>query len=158
MKRSTLLLRIAGLDTFYLRLALAAGFLAAVSDRLGLWGAYGTPNVAWGNMQHFISYAAKLNPWFPGLVIPAVSWFVTFAEFTLGLALLLGYRTRLAAQLSGCLLLAFAMGMTVGTGAKSALNASVFAASGGSFILARLRTYPLSIDALTDAKSDKFDS
>jgi uncharacterized membrane protein YphA (DoxX/SURF4 family) len=149
MKRSIFLSRTTGLDSFYLRIALAAGFLAAVTDRLGFWGAYGTPNVAWGDMHHFIAYAARLNPWFPGLVIPAVGWFVTFAEFTLGLALLLGYRTRLAGQLSGWLLLAFAMGMTAGTGIKSALNASVFAASGGSFLLAKSTAYRLSVDAFT---------
>jgi hypothetical protein len=133
----------------YLRLALAAGFLAAVSDRLGFWGTYGTPNVAWGDMHHFTAYTAKLNPWFPTLVIPMIGWLVTFLESALGCALLLGYRTRLASQLSGWLLLAFAIGMTAGTGIKSALNASVFAASAGAFLLAKFSTYPLSIDAFT---------
>jgi hypothetical protein len=33
-----------------------------------------------GDMQHFIAYAAKLNPWFPARIIPAVGWLVTFAE------------------------------------------------------------------------------
>jgi len=140
------------LDTVYLRLALAAGFLTAVTDRLGLWGPHGTINVAWGDMHHFIAYAAKLNPWFPARIIPAVGWFVTLAESTLGVALLIGYRTRLAARLSGCLLFAFAVGMCAGTGLKSALNASVFAASAGSFLLARASNYPLSIDDLTGRK------
>jgi thiosulfate dehydrogenase (quinone) large subunit len=139
---------LASLGTLYLRLALGAAFLAAVTDRVGLWGAYGATNVAWGDMQHFIAYAGKLNPWFPSAMIPAVAWLVTVLECTSGVALLVGYRTRLFAQLSGWLLLAFAIGMTAGTGIKSALNASVFAASGGAFLLASAATFPMSIDAL----------
>jgi putative oxidoreductase len=135
-------------DTVYVRLALAAGFLGAVSDRLGLWGPYGTANVAWGDMQHFLTYAAKLNPWFPQGIIPFVGATVTIVESTLGIGLLLGFQTRRAAQLSGWLGLAFGIGMTVGTGFKSALNASVFAFSGGAWLLARARDYPMSVDAL----------
>lgn|SRR5581483_7545831 len=137
----------AGLETVYLRLALAAGFITAVTDRFGLWGPYGVPNVAWGDMHHFTTYAGKLNPWFPGFMIPALAWIVTMAESTLVITLLLGWKTRLSATLAGCLLLAFAIGMTAGTGIKSALNASVFTASAGAFLLARARFFPLSIDS-----------
>jgi hypothetical protein len=42
--------------------------------------------------------------------------------------------------------LAFAIGMTMGTGVKSALNASVFSASGGAFILGEIGAYPWSWD------------
>src|SRR6266496_1057758 len=66
--------------TVFLRLALAAGFLAAVSDRFGLWGPPGTTDVAWGDFGHFLAYAAKLNPELPVSWIPAVGWTVTFAE------------------------------------------------------------------------------
>jgi hypothetical protein len=52
------------------------------------------------------------------------------------------------ALFSGLLLLAFAFGMTLGTGIKSALNASVFSASAGAFLLATRRDYPWSLDAL----------
>jgi thiosulfate dehydrogenase (quinone) large subunit len=144
--------RVAGAETIYLRLSLAAAFLAAVTDRLGLWGPHGVPNVAWGDMNHFIAYAGKLNPWFPSVAIPAISWLVTLTESTLGIALLLGYRTRLAAKLAGWLLLGFAVGMTAGTGFKSALNASVFAASGGSFLLARAENFPITIDRFTNCQ------
>lgn len=100
-------------------------------------------------MHHFMAHTAKLNPWFPTFVIPMIAWLVTSLESTLGLALLFGYRTRLATQLSGWLLLAFAVGMTAGAGIKSALNASVFAASAGAFLWAKFSTHPLSIDAFT---------
>ncbi len=134
--------------TVYLRLGLAAGFLSAVTDRLGIWGPYGSPNVAWGDMPHFLTHAAKLNPWFPDIVIPLLGIVVTIAEFALGSSLLLGLFTRQAARLSGWLVLGFGIGMTVGTGFKSALNASVFAFSGGAWSLARASEYPLSLDSL----------
>jgi hypothetical protein len=66
--------------SLYLRLALAAGFLASVTDRLGLWGRPGTQNVSWGNLQRFMAYTAQLNPWAPTALIPAIAWFVTVAE------------------------------------------------------------------------------
>lgn len=138
--------RLCAYATLYLRVALATAFLSAVTDRFGAWGLYGAPNVAWGDMTHFMTYATKLNPWFPKAVIPAVAWFVTGLETLLGAALLLGFETRRASQVSGWLLLAFAIGMTAGTGMKSALNASVFSASAGAFLLASIAEYPLSFD------------
>jgi uncharacterized membrane protein YphA (DoxX/SURF4 family) len=154
--RRSLISRLSEYHTVYGRLGLAAGFLSAVTDRLGLWGPYGTPNVAWGDMQHFLMYAAKLNPWFPEGVIPSVGAIVTVIESALGISLLLGLYTRQAAHLGGWLVLAFGVGMTVGTGFKSALNASVFAFSGGAWLLAAARKYPLSLDALRRARP--FDS
>jgi uncharacterized membrane protein YphA (DoxX/SURF4 family) len=139
-------------DTFYLRLALAAGFLTSITDRFGLWGPAGARNVAWGDLAHFFDYTAQLNPYVPAAAIPALGWFVTVAEATLAVMLLTGIRTRYAALASGWLLLAFALGMTVGTGVKSALNASVFAASGGAFVLARAGSYRWSMDALLAGK------
>jgi uncharacterized membrane protein YphA (DoxX/SURF4 family) len=141
-------------ETLYLRLGLAAGFLSAASDRLGIWGPYGTPHVAWGDWSHFLAYTARLNPELPAAVIPALGVFVTAAEILTGLALLLGWQTRRFANLAGLLLLLFAIGMTIGTGVKSALDASVFAASGGAFLLATARSLPWSIDALRGGSID----
>jgi uncharacterized membrane protein YphA (DoxX/SURF4 family) len=143
--------RIAGLETLFARVALAAGFLGAVSDRFGFWGPNGARHVAWGDMQHFFAYTTALNPWFPKQVIPTVGVFVTAAEVTLGLALLAGIYTRWAARLSGLLILAFAIGMTAGTGIKSVLNASVLAASACGWLLARAERYPLSVDSLRES-------
>src|SRR4030095_3854862 len=131
-----------------LRLALAGAFLAAVTDRFGVWGPPGTISVAWGDFSHFLACAAKLNPELPVSWISAVGWIVTFAETLSATSLLLGFRTRTFALFSGLLLLAFAFGMTLGTGIKSALNASVFSASAGDFLLATRRDYPWSLDAL----------
>jgi len=73
---------------------------------------------------------------------------VTAAETALGFALILGLGTRYVALASGVLLSLFALGMTVGTGVKSALNYSVFAASAGAFALATADSYRWSLDAL----------
>jgi thiosulfate dehydrogenase (quinone) large subunit len=146
--------RLSEFATIFLRLALAACFLAAVSDRFGLWGPPGTTNVAWGDFDHFLAYAAKLNPELPVSWIPAVGWTVTFAETLFAITLLLGFHTRTFAFLSGIILLAFASGMTIGTGLKSALNASVFSASAGAFLLASMREHPWSVDALKNRKPE----
>lgn len=134
------------LQTVFLRFGLAAGFLSAVADRFGIWGPHGGLNVAWGDMGNFLPYVAKLNPWLPSAAIPVVGWAVTIAEIVLGVLLLFGLQTRWAARLSGWLLLAFALGMTFGTGIKTAFDASVFAASGGAFMLATARGYAWSVD------------
>jgi hypothetical protein len=105
-------------------------------------------------MQHFLMYAAKLNPWFPHPVIPFVGAVITIVESVLGISLLVGFQTRRAARVSGWLVLAFGIGMTGGTGFKSALNASVFAFSGGAWLLAAGREYPVSVDALTRTAPD----
>jgi uncharacterized membrane protein YphA (DoxX/SURF4 family) len=138
--------------TIYLRLALAASFLAAVSDRFGLWGPPGGRNVAWGDFRQFTDYTGQLNPWAPAILIPPLAWFVTAAEIVLGCALILGLRTRYAALASGVLLALFALGMTVGTGVKSALNYSVFASSAGAFVLATAGSYRWSLDALLTSR------
>jgi uncharacterized membrane protein YphA (DoxX/SURF4 family) len=137
------------LQTTFLRLGLSVGFLSAVADRFGLWGPFGSQNVAWGDMGHFLPYVAKLNPWFPSAAIPAVGWIATIAEIVLGILLLVGWQTRIAARLSGWLLLAFALGMAAGPGVKTAFNASVFAAAGGAFLLATAPGYTWSVDAST---------
>jgi thiosulfate dehydrogenase [quinone] large subunit len=134
--------------TVVLRVALAAGFLAAVTDRFGVWGPPGSANVAWGDFQRFTAYTGLLNPWAPTTLIPAIAWFVTGAEIVLASMLIAGIATRYVAVASGALLALFALGMTVGTGVKSALNYSVFAAAAGGFALATADSYPWSLDAL----------
>ncbi len=139
--------RYLGFVTTYLRLALGIDFLAAVADRFGWWGAPGTPNVAWGNFHNFLTYAAKLNPWFPASWIPTIGWIATICEISFGLALIIGYRTRLTAVLSGLLTLAFAIGMLFGIGVHAPLDYSVFAVSAGSFLLAEAKNYPWTLDS-----------
>ncbi len=133
--------------TLYLRLALGTGFVSAVADRFGLWGRPGAPFVAWGNFQNFLHYTAVLSPWLPASWIPAVGWFTTACEAAFGIALILGLQTRLAAFASGFLTLLFALAMVIALGVKAPLNYSVFAFSGGSFLLATIGKYPWSVDS-----------
>src|SRR5690242_7478459 len=117
-------------SAMFLRLALGISFLSAVADRFGLWGVYGQPNVAWGNYARFVSYTAKLNWFLSPLLIPAVAIAATAAETLLGILLVFGWKTRIAALLSGLLLTTFALAMTVALGVKAPLNFSVFSAAG----------------------------
>lgn len=133
--------------TVYLRLALGIDFLSAVADRFGLWGPPGTPSVAWGNFHNFLVYTAKLNPWFPASWIPTVGWIATLCEICFGIALIIGYRTRAAAVLSGLLTLAFAIGMVFGVGIHAPLDYSVFAISAGALLLAGAERYPWAVDS-----------
>jgi uncharacterized membrane protein YphA (DoxX/SURF4 family) len=145
--------RAADYSTMFLRIALGISFLSAVADRFGLWGTYGQPNVAWGDFSRFIEYTGKLNWFAPTAVIPALAWAATFAEILLGLALVLGFFTRVAALLSGLMLLVYALTMTFALGVKAPLDFSVFSASAGAFLLAAYGKYPLSIDALRSRTS-----
>jgi len=139
--------RIADYSTVFLRWALGASFLSAVADRLGWWGHYGLPHVAWGDFAHFVAYTGKLNPWAPIAFVPALAWTATAAETALGSALLIGIGTRIAAVFSGLTLLLFALSMTFALGIKAPLDFSVYSASAGAFLLAAWPYYPLTWDA-----------
>jgi thiosulfate dehydrogenase [quinone] large subunit len=136
------------LASLYLRLALGVAFLSAVADRFGVWGPPGGHNVAWGDFRRFTEYTAKVNSWAPPGVVSVLAWTATTAEIVLGVALLLGVYTRSAALASGVLLSLFAIGMTIGTGVKTAFDASVFSAAAGAFALALLGADPWSVDGL----------
>ncbi len=123
-------------SALFVRIALGTAFLSAVADRFGLWGAPGAPNVAWGGFGPFVAYTARLNPFLPAGFAPALAWLATAAEVGLGVALLVGFRVRSVALASGALLLAFAFAMTVSVGIKAPLDASVFTAAAGAFLLA----------------------
>jgi hypothetical protein len=42
--------------TVLLRIGIGVAFLSAVADRFGLVGAFGQPNVDWGNFSRFLEY------------------------------------------------------------------------------------------------------
>src|ERR1700751_1360504 len=127
--------RLADVSSVFLRLALGVSFLSAVGDRFGFWGAFGQSHVAWGDFSHFIAYTAKLNWFMPSATIPVLAWASTFAEILLGIALILGAFTRVAAFLSGVLLLLFALVMTFARGLEVPLSLSVFSVVAGAFLL-----------------------
>jgi uncharacterized membrane protein YphA (DoxX/SURF4 family) len=134
--------------TVLLRIGLGVGFLSAVADRLGLWGAFGQPNVEWGNFSRFLEYTHTLNWYLPAAMIPPLGVMATGAEILFGLLLLVGWHTRAAALLSGLLLLAFGVAMTLALGVKAPLNFAVPTGMGGALLLANCESFPFSVDEL----------
>lgn len=140
-----------GLSDFisvFLRFALGLSFLSAVADRFGMWGAYGQPNVAWGDFARFVEYTGRLKWFLPVVMLPALAFIATVAETLLGILLLVGWRTRAAALFSGILLMSFGITMTLALGLKAPLNFSVFSAAGGALLLANCARFPFSVDEL----------
>ncbi|WP_394141741.1 DoxX family membrane protein [Cytobacillus oceanisediminis] len=146
-------MKLKGLITVYLRLALGISFLSAVADRFGIWGAPGEPNVSWGNIENFMNYVGVLTPFIPETLVPIVGWIATGFEVIFGILLIIGFKTRAIAVLTGALLLIFALCMTVGIGFKSPLDYSVFSASAGAFLLVYFQKVPYSLDSLLMKKT-----
>lgn len=136
------------LTPLLLRLALGVSFLNGLGDRFGLLGPPGAHNIAWGNFAQFTQYTAQLNPWAPPVLVPLLAWTSTGAELVLSLALIVGLYTEEAALGSGILLMLFALGMTIGTGLKAPLDASVFSAAAAAFALSLLGPGFWSVDGV----------
>ncbi len=141
-------LRWGSFSSAFLRYALGLGFLSAVADRFGLWGAFGQPNVEWGNFARFLEYTQTLNWYLPAGMIPTLGVIATGAEILFGLLLLIGWHTRAAALLSGLLLLTFGGAMTLALGVKAPLNYAVLTGVGGALLLANFNRFPFSVDEL----------
>ena len=135
-------------SSVFLRFALGFSFMSAVADRFGFWGPFGEHHVAWGTFARFVVYTGQLNWFLPKWTITTLAIVATYAETILAVLLLLGWRTRTAALLSGVLLLLFAVTMAAALGIKAPLDFSVFSASGGAFVLASCTEYPFSTDRL----------
>jgi uncharacterized membrane protein YphA (DoxX/SURF4 family) len=138
--------KFASYATVLLRIGLGVGFLSAVADRLGLWGAFGQPNVEWGNFSRFLEYTHTLNWYLPAGLIAPLGVAATVAEILLGLLLLVGWHTRAVALLSGLLLLIFGVAMTLALGVKAPLNYAVLTGIGGALLLANCESFPFSVD------------
>ena len=145
--------KFAGYAALLLRVGLGVGFLSAVADRLGLWGAFGQPNVEWGNFSRFLEYTHTLNWYLPaGMTLP-LGVIATGAEILFGLLLLVGWHTRAAARLSVLLLLTFGVSMTLALGIKAPLNYAVLTGIGGALLLANCERFPFSVDELLSRRT-----
>jgi putative oxidoreductase len=147
--------RILQITRVVLRVALASAFLAAVADRLGLLGPYGSRNVSWGDWKHFEDYVAVLNWFLPKTLIPTLSTLETAIETGLGLGLLLGIYPRVVAWSSAVLLCSFALTMTIALGLLAPLGYGVFTAVGGALLLGAIAAPHTVVvpEAVTDLKS-----
>jgi putative oxidoreductase len=120
----------------YARWALGAALLSGIASRFGWWG----PGRGYGTFANFMKYTAQVNSFMPARTIPFLAWAATVAEFSLGLALLLPLRGRVArvvALASAALLAVFGLAMAVSFGPKETLDYSVFSASAAALLLAR---------------------
>jgi putative oxidoreductase len=121
------------LAILYARMALGAAFLSGIADRFGL---YGGRNVGYGDFRGFMRYTAEVNSFMPPATIPFLAWGATAAEFSLGIALILGIWPRWVAIGSALLLVVFGIAMAISFGIKSPLDHSVFSASAAAVLLA----------------------
>ena len=130
------------------RLTLGTGFLVTLSDRLGLLGSKGPekPNIEWGNWENLISYTGTLMPFLDRPVVNVLGGIATFSEGIIGILLIIGFKTRLAAIGSCLLTLVFAVAMTLFLGIKAPINFAVFPVCTASLLLATIPTYTWSID------------
>lgn len=135
----------------FLRLALGAGFLSASADRFGLW----KENVAWGNWANFVDYTGQLVPFLSDSMTNVAAIIATALEIIFGIALILGWKTKIFALLSGILLLIFAFSMAFTLGIKAPLDFSVFSASAGAFLLSTLSPGFLEIDILLNKRKKR---
>lgn len=145
--------KFASYATLLLRIGLGVGFLSAVADRFGLWGAFGQPNVEWGNFSRFLEYTHTLNWYLPASIIPPMGGIATGAEILFGVLLLVGWHTRAAALLSGLLLVTFGVAMTLALGVKAPLNFAVLTGIGGALLLANCEKFPFSLDELLSRRT-----
>ena len=116
----------------YARFAIAAGFLAAVAGRFGLWSG----QFSWSLSENFVARTAELNGWAPSILVPVLAWSATLAETTFAVMLITGIGVRWAAFAAATLLFWFATAMLVYTGLKSPLDYSVYSASACALLLA----------------------
>ena len=135
-------MKITDISTLFLRFALASGFLSAVASRLSLWG---KKSSGWSN---FLDYTAQVNSFLPKSFIPTIAVTSTILETSLGILLLIGFKTNYAAFGAALLTLLFAFAMSYSFGIKEPLDYSVFAFSAGAFLLATMPHYKWSIDQL----------
>lgn len=131
---------------FLLRIALGVSFLSAVADRLGLLGPFGNRNIEWGNWDSFITYTGTMMPFLDRPAVTVMGGIASLAEAIIGISLIIGFKTRLAAVASCILTLIFALAMTVFLGIKAPINFSVFTAISASLMLSKITVYEWSID------------
>ena len=131
-----------------LRMFIGVAFLGSVCDRLGIFGAPGTPGVSWGNIGNFTTYTGQVNSFLPAAAIPALAVIESVIEGVLGLGLLIGVWLRVTVWASSVLLGLFAFAMTVSLGITSQFPFAVFVLATGGWVLTTTDASFLSSDTL----------
>jgi uncharacterized membrane protein YphA (DoxX/SURF4 family) len=137
-----------GIPQFILRLALGAGFVLPVMDRLGLLGPPGAPNVSWGDWKHFIEYNHTLIPFASHSMTNVLGIIATTAESVFGVCLILGFKTRIVALGAAFLTFTFGLCMAIFIGIFAPFGYPVFVFTGAALVLSGIEYYRWSIDDL----------
>ena len=129
-----------------LRVILGITLLSAVADRFGLWGAPGTPGVAWGNWENFIAYTQTLNSFAGKSVAEILGALATFFEIVFGLCLIIGFKTRPVALGTAALLLLFGISMAFSVSVKAPFDYSVLTSAAAALLLSTLERTSFAFD------------
>lgn len=129
----------------FLRLAVSTAMLSAVADRFGLWAAKIS---VWGNMDNFLQYTQSLLPYLPTSLANAGGWIATVLEIAFSVCLLLGFKTKLVAKLSGALIACFGLAMFTSVGLKATFDYSVWNAVGACFAISCMKEKHWEIDSV----------
>src|SRR5699024_8881487 len=106
--------------------------------RLGIWNpVLREDQITWGNWSNFVDYTNYLIPWVSETIANIAGALATLLEIIFGILLIVGWKTKLFANLSGILLLLFAIAMFI-QNVKSPFDYSVFSAAAACFALAYL--------------------
>ncbi|WPU96992.1 hypothetical protein SNE25_15835 [Mucilaginibacter sabulilitoris] len=137
--------RIAEVGQLLLRLAIGAGFLIPVMDRLGLLGPPGS-GPSWGDWKHFVDYTNTLIPFASRPMANIMGGFSTLAEFVFAIMLIVGFRIKEASL--GTALLTLSLGLCMGIFLKisAPFDYPVFVFTGAGMVLSGLDHYKWSID------------
>lgn len=135
-----------GLPQLVLRFALGIGFLLPVMDRLGILGKPGTNGVAWGDWSHFTAYTQTLIPFLTHRLINLAAFMATLAEIIFGIALISGFKIRMAGLGAAILTLIFGVSMAITQGIGAPFAYPVFVFTGAALLLSCLGSYRWSLD------------
>ncbi|MDQ0106905.1 putative membrane protein YphA (DoxX/SURF4 family) [Chitinophaga terrae (ex Kim and Jung 2007)] len=108
------------------RIALAAGFILPILDRLGVLGPEGTTGVAWGNWHAFAAYTNKLIPFVNAGIANVFAVIATVLEGLLALGLLIGYRVKWMGLGTSLITLIFGLFMFFSLGPMAPFNYPVY--------------------------------
>ena len=133
--------------TVVVRLVMATEFLLAVADRFGILGPAGSAGTSWGDFTHFVAYTRTMTTFLPAGLASPLALLATIAEITLGVALLLGVRLRLAALGSAVLLGVYAVCMIITLPPEQQFHYTVFVLAASMLTLATVDGPPLTLDA-----------
>lgn len=133
------------------RVAISVTLFSAVADRFGYWGDQST----WGNWANFEAYTGQLLFFLPHSMVAVAAVIATILEIAFGILLLIGYKTKLVAILTGSLLVLFGASMVLALGLKPTLDYSVWVGASACYLLAGIPYYKFSIDQLNNKKWKK---